>query len=81
MIKNREIDKPKKIISNETSNVLIEILRKVVSSEDGTASLADKNGYSVGGKTGTAESYGDKKIELILLFLSFQRINLNIHYL
>ena len=23
--------------------------------------LADKNGYYVGGKTGTAESYGDKK--------------------
>jgi cell division protein FtsI (penicillin-binding protein 3) len=36
-------------------------LRKVVSSEIGTASLADKNGYDVGGKTGTAESYGDKK--------------------
>ena len=27
----------------------------------GTASLADKNGYYVGGKTGTAESYGNKK--------------------
>ena len=37
------------------------ILRQVVSSENGTASLADKNGYYVGGKTGTAESYGDKK--------------------
>ena len=61
LIKNRKIDKPKKIISNDTSDILIEILRKVVSSEDGTASLADKDGYSVGGKTGTAESYGDKK--------------------
>ena len=37
------------------------ILRKVVNSKNGTASLADKNGYHVGGKTGTAESYGDKK--------------------
>ena len=36
-------------------------MRKVVSSENGTASLADKDGYFVGGKTGTAESYGDKK--------------------
>ena len=35
-------------------------MRKVVSSEEGTASLADKNGYNVGGKTGTAESYGNK---------------------
>ena len=40
-----------------TSNRLSSILRKVVSSEHGTASLADKNGYYVGGKTGTAESY------------------------
>ena len=46
-------------------------MRKVVSSENGTASLADK-GYFVGGKTGTAESYGDKKIELILLYRFFQ---------
>ena len=38
-----------------------EILRKVVTSKVGTASLADKNGYYVGGKTGTAESYGGEK--------------------
>ena len=47
--------------SIDTSNKLRNILRKVVSSKDGTAILADKDGYSVGGKTGTAESYGDKK--------------------
>jgi cell division protein FtsI (penicillin-binding protein 3) len=49
------------IISKNTSKKLAKILRKVVTSKDGTASLADKNGYYVGGKTGTAESYGDKK--------------------
>ena len=54
-------DEPIKIISEETSNILRKILRQVVSSENGTASLADKDGYYVGGKTGTAESYGDKK--------------------
>ena len=37
------------------------ILRKVVNSKIGTASLADQDGYFVGGKTGTAESYGNKK--------------------
>ena len=37
------------------------ILRKVVSSEKGTASLADKEGYNIGGKTGTAEGYGKNK--------------------
>ena len=61
LIKDRKIEKPKNIISSETSYKLSNVLRKVVSSEDGTASLADKSGYYVGGKTGTAESYGDKK--------------------
>ena len=61
LIKNRKIENFKSIISNETSNKLVGILRKVVSSEYGTAILADKDGYYVGGKTGTAESYGDKK--------------------
>ena len=61
LIKDRKAEKPNKIISNETSNKLRNILRKVVSSNDGTASLADIEGYYVGGKTGTAESYGDKK--------------------
>ena len=61
LIKDREIKKLTSIISKNTSNKLRDILRKVVSSEDGTASLADKDGYYVGGKTGTAESYGKNK--------------------
>ena len=61
LIKKKEIFKNKKIISNETSEELRNILRKVVTSKDGTASLADKDGYYVGGKTGTAESYGASK--------------------
>ena len=61
LIKQRKNHKPKKIISSNTSKKLRKMLRKVVSSEDGTASLADKSGYYVGGKTGTAESYGSKK--------------------
>ena len=61
LIKDRKKEKPQKIISKDTSKKLSNILRKVVTSENGTASLADKNGYYVGGKTGTAESYGDNK--------------------
>ena len=61
LIKDRTIKKSKKIISKETSKQISSTLRKVVSSAEGTASLADKDGYYVGGKTGTAESYGDKK--------------------
>ena len=61
LIKDKKDLQLDSIISNETSIKLRDILRKVVSSENVTASLADKNGYYVGGKTGTAESYGDKK--------------------
>ncbi len=61
LIKKRDKKESKKIISNKTSKEITKILRKVVSSENGTASLADKDGYYVGGKTGTAESYGNKK--------------------
>ena len=60
LFKNRKIEKLETIISRDTSNKVSNILRKVVTSKNGTASLADKNGYNVGGKTGTAESYGNK---------------------
>ena len=62
LIKDEKIIEPKKIISYDTSKKVSKILRRVVTSKDGTASLADKNGYFIGGKTGTAESYGGKKI-------------------
>ena len=61
LLKNRKKDFKKRIISSETSHQIRNILRKVVSDENGTASLADKDGYYVGGKTGTAESYGNNK--------------------
>ena len=61
LIQDRQFKKLEKIISSKTSYKLSNILRKVVTSKNGTASLADKSGYYVGGKTGTAESYGDEK--------------------
>ncbi len=61
LIKDRNKKETKRIISNKTSREISSILRKVVNSEVGTASLADKDGYYVGGKTGTAESYGNNK--------------------
>jgi cell division protein FtsI (penicillin-binding protein 3) len=61
LIKNRKNKVTKKIISTETSKTMSDILRKVVNDKEGTAHLADKEGYYVGGKTGTAESYGNKK--------------------
>ena len=55
--KNKE---NKKIISLETSKKINKILRKVVTEKEGTASLADIDGYDVGGKTGTSQNYGNK---------------------
>ena len=74
LIKERKIDTPINILSKDTSIELRNILRKVVNSKNGTASLADKNGYYVGGKTGTAESYGNKK-NRINSFISIFPIN------
>ena len=54
----------KRIISKETSDIMNNILRKVVTEKEGTASLADIDGYQVGGKTGTSQNYYDKKNNL-----------------
>ncbi len=52
------------LISVRTSENINNILRKVVTDEDGTASLADVNGYNVAGKTGTSQNYFNKKENL-----------------
>ena len=64
-IKKFYLDKiNKQIISSETSSQINQILRKVVTEKEGTASLANIYGYDVGGKTGTSQKYGDKNENL-----------------
>jgi cell division protein FtsI (penicillin-binding protein 3) len=65
LIKNKKEISRKRIIKKDTSQAINLILRKVV--VDGTAKLANVNGYEVGGKTGTANKsakggYSKKKI-------------------
>ena len=53
--------KKEQIVSNDTSNKINSILRKVVSYDEGTANFADIKGYDIGGKTGTALKYNSKE--------------------
>ena len=59
----------RKLVSEETSKKINNILRKVVTDEKGTASLADIHGYRVAGKTGTSQNYFNKK-ETLNTFIS-----------
>ena len=50
----------KRVITKETSKKIKNILRKVVTHEKGTASLANIYGYNVSGKTGTSQYYDNE---------------------
>ena len=65
LIKNKKKNKKKREIRKDTSEAINLMLRKIVL--EGTAKLANVNGYDVGGKTGTANKsakggYSRKKI-------------------
>ena len=67
LIKQNSFLFKKRILSKNVSKEILPILRKIVSTKEGTASLANVDGYELGGKTGTAQKsitggYSKKKI-------------------
>ena len=55
----------KKVLKDKISEQINPILRKIVSTAEGTANQADVKGYQVGGKTGTAQQPVNKKYSQI----------------
>jgi cell division protein FtsI (penicillin-binding protein 3) len=55
LIKKNKPKKKDKILNEDVSIKILPILRKVVTTKEGTAGLANVYGYEIGGKTGTAQ--------------------------
>jgi len=67
LIKRNPTIESRRILNENVSKKILPILRKIVVSKEGTASLANVKGYEIGGKTGTANKslsgdYSNKKI-------------------
>ena len=56
-------------VSSDTSHTMREMMRAVV--DYGTGGYVHMDGYSIGGKTGTAEKAGRDKTEYVISFMGF----------
>ena len=55
LIKNTKKIERARVINHNVSSQINSILRKIVSTKEGTAGFADVSGFEIGGKTGTAD--------------------------
>ena len=75
LIYNSKKKERAKILDKEVSNKILPILRKIVTTKEGTGSLANVEGYEIGGKTGTAQKstlggYSKKKNKYFCICIS-----------
>ncbi len=72
LLKSSKKIKAERVLNENISIKILPILRKIVSTKEGTAKLADIDGYEIGGKTGTANksSKGVYSKEKINTFVS-----------
>ena len=71
LIKSKKKKEPIRVLNEDVSKKILPILRKIVSTNNGTASLANIDGFEIGGKTGTAQKsiaggYSKKKINTFI---------------
>ena len=81
MIKKEKYKKAERILNKDVSKKINPILRKIVSTKEGTAGFANVNGYDIGGKTGTADiasAGGYSKKKSIPLLQYFQLLIQNL---
>ena len=59
LIRNKKLNKEnyKRVLNREVSDKVNKVLRKIVSTKEGTAGFANVKGYEVAGKTGTCLLY------------------------
>lgn len=69
IIKENKPEIVRKVISQQTSDIIRVDLKKTI--EEGTGKKARIEGYSIGGKTGTAEQGDRKKNEHVLSYIAY----------
>ena len=72
LIKKKIKTEKTRVLSKDVSEKILPILRKIVTNKEGTANLANVDGYEIGGKTGTANksSYGGYSNKKVNTFIS-----------
>ena len=80
LIRNKKLNKEnyKRVLNKEVSEKVNIVLRKIVSTKEGTAGFANVKGYEVAGKTGTAQKsengkYTNKKVNTFVSVFPYSK--------